>query len=387
MPKTRAPYPAEFRAEMVRLVRAGRTPGELSREFEPSDQTIRNWVNQADVDDGRREGLTTAEREELRRLRRGNRILCEEKEILAKAAAWLAEKSSDRPPGGVWVRQRLTRPPIPCGACATSWVCSASGYYAWLNRSPSSREVADRELRDRIVDIHSRSRGTYGAPRVHAELAAEGICVGRKRVARLMRQARIQGVHRRRKVVTTRRNPDRAAAPDLVKREFTADGPDRTWVADITYIPTKAGFLYLAVVIDVWSRRVVGWSMRDDLATPLVTDAVDMAIEQRKPEGVIHHSDRGSQYTSAAFGARCDQAGIAVSMGRRGDAYDNAVAESFFATLETELGDRTSFATRNQARSAIFDYIEGFYNPHRRHSTIGYHSPTDYERIPQLPCG
>ena len=257
---------------------------------------------------------------------------------------------------------------------------SPSGYYAWLSRSPSTRERADRALRDRIVDIHARSRGTYGAPRVHAELAADGVCVGRKRVARLMRQARIQGIHRRRRVATTRTNPAQVAAPDLVRREFTADGPDRIWVADITYVPTRAGFLYLATVIDVWSRRVVGWSMRNDMATPLVTDALDMAITTRKPDRVIHHSDRGSQYSSNAFRARCDQAGIAVSMGRRGDAYDNAVAESFFATLETELLDRTSFATRNQARSAVFDYIEGFYNPHRRHSAIGYHSPTDYER-------
>ena len=175
------------------------------------------------------------------------------------------------------------------------------------------------------------------------------------------------------------------AAPDLVRREFTADGPDRIWVADITYVPTRAGFLYLATVIDVWSRRVVGWSMRNDMATPLVTDALDMAITTRKPDRVIHHSDRGSQYSSNAFRTRCDQAGIAVSMGRRGDAYDNAVAESFFATLETELLDRTSFATRNQARSAVFDYIEGFYNPHRRHSTIGYHSPTDYEPSTTTP--
>ena len=172
---------------------------------------------------------------------------------------------------------------------------SPSGYYVWLDRGPSVRERADRLLRDRIVDIHSRSRGTYGAPRIHAELAAEGEGVGRKRVARLMRQARIQGVHRRRKVTTTRRNAAEAAAPDLVRREFTADGPDHIWVADITYIPTKAGFLYLAAVIDVWSRRVVGWSMRDDLATPLVTDALNMAIGQRKPDRVIHHSDRGSQ--------------------------------------------------------------------------------------------
>ena len=156
-------------------------------------------------------------------------------------------------------------------------------------------------------------------------------------------------------------------------------------VRPYTYVPTRAGFLYLATVIDVWSRRVVGWSMRNDMATPLVTDALDMAITTRKPDRVIHHSDRGSQYSSNAFRNRCDQAGISVSMGRRGDAYDNAVAESFFATLETELLDRTSFATRNQARSAVFDYIEGFYNPHRRHSAIGYHSPTDYEPSTTTP--
>ena len=164
-------------------------------------------------------------------------------------------------------------------------MCSASGYYAWLSHSPSAQERADRALRDRIVDIHSRSRGTYGAPRIHAELAADGVAVGRQRVARLMRQARIQGIHRRRRVATTRANPAQVAAPDLVRREFTADGPDRIWVADITYVPTRAGFLYLAAVIDVWSRRVVRWSMRNDLATPLVTDAPDMAITTRKPTG------------------------------------------------------------------------------------------------------
>ncbi len=199
---------------------------------------------------------------------------------------------------------------------------SPSGYYAWLNRGPSTREQADRVLRDRITDIHSRSRGTYGAPRIHAELLAYGVSVGRKRVARLMRQARIQGVHRRRKVATTRTNPERVTAPDLVRRQFTATRPDQIWTADITYIPTAAGLLYLAVVIDVWSRRVVGWSMRNDMATPLATDALDMAIGRRRPERVIHHSDRGSQYTSAAFRTRCHQAGISVSMGRRGDAYD-----------------------------------------------------------------
>ena len=201
-------------------------------------------------------------------------------------------------------------------------MCSASGYYAWLTRSPSAREGADRALRDRIVDIHYRSQSTYGAPRIHTELAAEGVAVGRKRVARLMRQARIQGVSRRKQVTTTRQDPTQAAAPDLVRRNFTAHGPNRIWVADITYVPTKAGFLYVAVVIDVWSRRVVGWSMRNDMATPLVTDALDMAISQRNPDRVIHHSDRGSQTRFKGSSQRCRRAGVIPSMGRRGNAYD-----------------------------------------------------------------
>ena len=169
-----------------------------------------------------------------------------------------------------------------------------------------------------------------------------------------------------------RQHSAKPAAPDLVKRRFHTQGPDRIWAADITYVPTQAGFLYLAVVIDLWSRKVVGWSMRSDLTTPLVTDALDMAISQRKPNRVIFHSDRGSQYSSTAFGNRCRQAGIIPSMGRRGDAYDNAVAESFFATLETELLDRNTYHTRQAARTAVFDFIEGFYNPTRRHSTLGY---------------
>ena len=166
-----------------------------------------------------------------------------------------------------------------------------------------------------------------------------------------------------------------------MKRRFRTQGPDRIWAADITYVPTQAGFLYLAVVIDLWSRKVVGWSMRSDLTTPLVTDALDMAISQRKPNGVIFHSDKGSQYSSTAFGNRCRQAGIIPSMGRRGDAYDNAVAESFFATLETELLDRQHLPhPHTEARTAVFDFIEGWYNPTRRHSTLGYQSPTNYER-------
>lgn len=257
---------------------------------------------------------------------------------------------------------------------------SRSGYYAWRGRPPSARDLADADLADRVRAVHERSRGTYGAPRVHAELAEEGRHVGRKRVARLMRRERLRGVCRRGFRTTTRRDPASRAAPDLVRRDFTADGPDQLWVADITYVRTWVGFLYLAVVIDAWSRRVVGWSMLNSLHTRIVTEALEMAVRQRQPSGVVHHSDQGSQYTSVDFGRRCEAAGVRPSTGSVGDCYDNAMAESFFASLETELLLRESFPTRAAARLAIFEYIEGFYNPHRRHSGLGYRSPIDYER-------
>jgi putative transposase len=196
-----------------------------------------------------------------------------------------------------------------------------------------------------------------------------------------MRQAGLEGVHRRRFARTTVRDRDAAPAPDLVGRRFTAARPDRLWVADITYVPTWAGFLYVAVVVDACSRLVVGWSMASHLRTELILDALDMALSRRRPtEGLVHHSDRGTQYTSLAFGRRCREAGIALSMGSTGDAYDNALAESFFASLETELLDRTSFRTRADARLAVFDYIETFYNRQRRHSALDYLSPADFER-------
>jgi putative transposase len=259
---------------------------------------------------------------------------------------------------------------------------STSGYYAWRSRPASPRALADAVLTEVIEDIHRRSRGTYGAPRVWAELRDDHrILCGQKRVARLMVRAGIQGVHRRRRVRTTRREDSAAPAPDLLDRDFTATAPDRKWVADITYVPTWAGFLYLSVVIDCFSRRVVGWAMRDDLTTRGVLDALEMAIHNRRPNmGLVHHSDRGTQYTSYAFGRRCRLAGIAPSMGSVGDAFDNAVAESFFATLECELIDRETFRTRTEARMAVFDFIEGFYNPQRRHSACGQLSPAEFER-------
>jgi len=257
---------------------------------------------------------------------------------------------------------------------------SASGYYAWQARPLSARAQTDRALLERIRTIHDRSRGTYGAPRIHAELAAEGVHIGRKRVARLMQAAGVAGVSRRAFVTTTRRDLAARPAPDLVQRTFTADGPDRLWVADITYIATWAGFLFLAVVLDAWSRRVVGWAMAAHLRTELVLDALNMAIGQRRPTAVIHHSDQGCQYTSIAFGQRCREAGVRPSMGSVGDAYDNALCESFFATLECELLDRRRFATQVEARLAVFEFIEGWYNPHRRHSALDYESPISYEK-------
>jgi len=212
------------------------------------------------------------------------------------------------------------------------------------------------------------------------ELMARGHHVNPKRVARLMREAGLAGVSRRKGTRTTRRDREARIAPDLVARDFTAQGPDELWVADITYLPTWAGFLYLAVVLDAWSRRIVGWAMASHLRTELVLEALNMALWTRRPDEVIHHSDQGSQYTAIDFGTRCRQVGVRPSMGSAGDCYDNALCESFFATLECELIDRTCFPTHTIARSEIFDYIEGWYNPHRRHSAINYESPMNYER-------
>lgn len=257
---------------------------------------------------------------------------------------------------------------------------STRGYYAWRSREISARKQVDASLTIEIERIHQASRQTYGSPRIHAELREDGTRIGRKRVARLMRKARIAGVTRRKHVRTTLRDARNRPAPDLVNREFAANGPDQLWVADITYIPTLSGFLYLAVVLDVWSRKIVGWSMSTRLATKVVLDALSMALARRCPEhGVIHHSDQGCQYTSIEFGRRCREHGVRPSMGSVGDCYDNAMCESFFATLECELLDRSRFRTTTEAELAVFDFIEGFYNTKRRHSSIGYLAPATFE--------
>jgi len=250
---------------------------------------------------------------------------------------------------------------FPIAALCRVLGVSPSGYYAWSERPPSARAQADDILLEQIRAIHARSRGTYGARRIRVELRAQGMRCARKRVARLMRQAGLAGAQRRRYRGTTRQDRTAIAAPDLVQRDFTAFGPDQLWVADITYVPTGEGWLYLATVLDAWSRRIVGWAMGDTLRTELVVDALDMAVWNRRPAGVVHHSDRGAQYTSVTFSRRCAEASVVPSMGSIGDAYDNALAEAFFATLETELLMRQTFATRKAARLALFDYIEAFY--------------------------
>lgn len=257
---------------------------------------------------------------------------------------------------------------------------SKAGFYAWRDRPPSAHAQADAALLVRVRTVHATSRQTYGAPRVHADLRHRGERHGRKRIARLMRGAGLLGAsHRHGGPRTTRRDHDARPAPDLVDRNFTASGPNQLWVADITYVPTAAGFMYLAIVLDAWSRKIVGWSMANHLRTELVLDAMEAAIGQRRPSSVIHHSDQGCQYTSVAFGKRCGEAGVRPSMGTVGDAYDNAMAESFFSTLEAELLSRRRFVSQAEARMACFSYIEGWYNPVRLHSGLGYRSPMTYE--------
>lgn len=261
---------------------------------------------------------------------------------------------------------------------------STSGFYEWRHAqaNPCRRQREDTELLDRIVEIHKMSRRSYGSPRVHDELVlGEGRRVSRKRIERLMRVNGIVGIHKRRRGCT-RRDPDATPSDDLVNRQFTVDGPDRLWVSDITEHPTGEGKVYIAVVLDAWSRRVIGWSIADHIRAELVVDALQMAIWRRRPpEGqTVHHSDHGSQYTSWAFGRRLRAAGVLGSMGSIGDAYDNAMAESFFSTMQRELLDeQPRWATRHQLAQAVFEWIEAWYNPRRRHSSIGRVSPIDFE--------
>jgi len=265
---------------------------------------------------------------------------------------------------------------------------SPSGYYASRKRPPSWHALIDEVLMARVRSIHEESGETYGAPRVHQELQAEGLPASPKRVARLMREdGLVARPGKRHRISTTDSNHDHAIAPNLVARAFEVNsvGINRVWISDITYIPTREGMLYLATVLDLGSRRCVGWAMRDSLEVEVALSALRMAREARRPAaGLIHHSDRGSQYTSDAYRGELAAHGMLASMSRKGDCYDNAVAESFFSTLEFELLMKNDWHTREEARRAIFRYIETWYNPRRRHSTLGYLSPAEYEQQLQV---
>jgi len=264
---------------------------------------------------------------------------------------------------------------------------SRSGYYAWAGREPSPRAREDERLTVRIRELFRLRREVYGSPRIWADLVCDdGEQIARKRVERLMRQAGLAALITRKYKATTIRVPGVRVAEDLLDRDFAAGAPNRCWVADITYLRTWEGWLYLVAVQDLYSRRIVGWSMADHMRTELVSDALQMALAHRRPQpGLIWHSDQGSQFVSLAFGQQARAAGIAQSMGSRGDCYDNAVAESFFATLKKELIHRRAWPTKAELRTEVFDYIEVFYNRQRRHSTLGQRSPVDFENSTLSP--
>ena len=258
---------------------------------------------------------------------------------------------------------------------------AASGYYAWRRRPEPQRVQRNRELLEKIRSIHAASKGVYGSPRVHAELLAKGVKVGRHKVAQVMRSARLKGCPKRRYRTTTQRDPGHQIAQNLLRQNFAADGPDQCWASDITYIATRQGWLYLAVTMDLFSRRIVGWSMDRWMSRHLVVDALRMAINARQPTGtLIHHSDRGGQYSSDDFRYELKKYGIKPSMSSTGNCYDNAVVESFFGALKRERANRVRYRSREQARADLFEYIEVFYNRKRRHSYIGNISPDDFER-------
>jgi putative transposase len=259
---------------------------------------------------------------------------------------------------------------------------SRSGYHAWATRPKAQRERDDELLRVEIRAIHKASRRRYGSPRVHAELKSSGRCVSRKRVARLMRDDGLQACPKRRFTRTTLSEHNDPIAPNVLGRDFTASQPNQVWVGDITYIWTSTGWCYLAVLLDLYSRRVVGWALRPSLGREVAIAALSQALSQRNvPRGLIHHTDRGCQYASDEYRALLRARGVVRSMSRAGDCWDNAVSESFFATLKKELVHRRVFATHTEAYDAVRDYIDGFYNGVRRHSTIGYHSPVEFENL------
>jgi putative transposase len=370
------PYPPEFRQRALDLVRSGRSVAEVAELLGIAQSCLYRWKQQDLIDRGLKPGTGRAESAELTAARQKIRDLEEENKILRKAAAAVGEVVPPKErfrlvaelhDEGVRVRQ----------ACYALGV-SPSGYYEQKTRAPSARSIRHAWLTDLIGQVHDASYGTYGQPRVHAELQrTHGLLVGHNTVALLMRRAGLSGLPLRRRA---KRVPSQKTVTDLVKRQFTADGPNRLWVTDITEHPTREGKVYCCVVLDAWSRRVVGWAIDSRQRADLATNALGMAIDSRGPAaGGIIHGDHGTQFTSWTFTERARKAGLLPSLGSIGDPYDNAVAESFWARMQTELLNRQRWDTRVELANAIFEYIEGFHNRRRRHSALGWQTPLEFE--------
>ncbi|MGH9870128.1 MAG: IS3 family transposase [Candidatus Polarisedimenticolia bacterium] len=377
MARDRRKFSEEFKLETVQLVKnSGKSIREVAKELDLTESSLRYWVQQHEIDGGEKEGLTTSEREELVRLRRENMQLKVERDILKKANGLLRQ--------GKQLRFRFIaaeKANFPIAMLCRVLGVARSGYYAWLDRPEPSRVRRDRDLLEKIRQVFQKSRRTYGSPRVHEEFQSLKVVCGRRRVERLMRENAITPPRRKRFKATTFSNHRFDIAENLLARDFTSEGPNRRWATDITYIWTGEGWLYLAVVLDLFSRRVVGWSMDSDLDHSLVVRALRTALQSRSPQGgLLHHSDRGSQYACAEYQHLLKRHGIVSSMSRKGDCWDNAVVESFFRTLKVELIYRQEFSTRQQARASIFDFIEVFYNRQRRHSYLGYRTPEEFEK-------
>ena len=377
----RRSFTREFKLEAVRLVKErGVSVAQAARDLEVHGNMLRKWIRDFEADPQHAfpgQGQMKPEQLEIERLRREVIKLKAERDILKKAAAYFAKE----------IDVKFTFIAKHRGIWPAEWLCEAlgvsrGGFYAWLTRPPSTRARANEELAAKVRASFLASDRTYGARRVWHDMLEDGMSCGLHRIERLMRQQALRARPRRRRLPPdTGERSINAIAPNVLDRTFQAPSANRKWVADFTYIWTAEGWLYVAAVVDLFSRRVVGWSMSATMTAQLVTDALMMAIWRRgKPSALLHHSDRGSQYTSEQFQRLMADHGVTCSMSRSGNCWDNAAMESFFSTLKTERTARKTYRTRDQAKADVFDYIERFYNPKRRHSTLGYLSPMEFEK-------
>ena len=374
-------YPAEFRRKVLDLLAAGRSVTEVAEDLGISGACIYNWRKQDRIDRGDLPGLSSTERAELLAARR--RINTLEAELAAERRAKELLKEAVPPKGRFAITKVMASEGHSIKASCRAVDVTEAGFYAWRRRPPSERAIRHAWLTDLITKAHVDSRGTYGARRVHAELTiGMGIVVGHNAVELLMRRAGLQGLPNKRR---HRSKVQVATATDLVERSFARSEPDQLWVTDITEHRTREGKVYCSVVLDVFSRRVVGWSIDSAPTAALVTNALGMAISNRSPDGTLIHSDHGTQFTSWAFTRRALDSGLVPSMGSIGDCYDNAVIESFWARMQVELLDRQRWRTRVELANAIFEYLEIFHNRRRRHSALGMRTPVEYEKMNPYP--